>query len=155
MGGLVVKKVRALSLPSREKEKETDTGGKALTIAYNDPARYGDIHSSTASILFMATPHRGSDHAALLGGIAEVANLPLAGTLTSRFAGKVRDDLIKDLEKDNPAVKKIAEGFGALNSGKDVTLYSFVEMKRTKPLSRRVSFYFCSLFLEIGVWLIR
>ncbi|TVY23462.1 Ankyrin repeat domain-containing protein [Lachnellula hyalina] len=118
MGGLVVK--------------------KALTIAYNDPARYGDIHSSTTSILFMATPHRGSDHAALLGGIAEVANLPLAGTLTSRFAGKVRDDLIKDLEKDNPAVKKIAEGFGALNSGKDVTLYSFVEMKRTKPLSRRV-----------------
>ncbi|TVY34388.1 Protein SERAC1, partial [Lachnellula subtilissima] len=118
MGGLVVK--------------------KALTIAYNDPARYGDIHSSTTSILFMATPHRGSDHAALLGGIAEVANLPLAGTLTSRFAGKVRDDLIKGLEKDNPAVKKIAEEFEALNSGKDITLYSFVEMKRTKPLSRRV-----------------
>ncbi|TVY92179.1 Ankyrin repeat domain-containing protein [Lachnellula willkommii] len=114
MGGLVVK--------------------KALTIASNDPTRYGDIHSSTTSILFMATPHRGSDHAALFSGIAEIANWPLAGTL-SRFKGKVRDDLIRGLEKDSPAIRKIAEDFRKLGGLK---FFSFVEMNRTKPLSRKV-----------------
>ncbi|TVY14174.1 Ankyrin repeat domain-containing protein [Lachnellula arida] len=105
-----------------------------LTIASNDPTRYGDIHSSTTSILFMATPHRGSDHAALFSGIAEIANWPLAGTL-SRFKGKVRDDLIRGLEKDSPAIRKIAEDFRKLEGLK---FFSFVEMNRTKPLSRKV-----------------
>ncbi|TVY39322.1 putative ankyrin repeat protein [Lachnellula occidentalis] len=124
MGGLVVKK-----------RKETVAKStKALTIASNDPTRYGDIHSSTTSILFMATPHRGSDHAASLGAIAEIANWPLAGTL-SRFKGKVRDDLIRGLEKDSPAIKRIAEEFRELGGLK---FFSFVEMNRTPPLSRRV-----------------
>ena len=112
---------------------------QALTIAQNNLTRYNNIASSTSSIFFMATPHRGSDHAALLGGVAEVANLPLAGTLTSRFAGKFRNDLIRGLEKDSPEILKIAEDFQQLADDGTMKFFSFIEMKKTKPLTRKVS----------------
>ena len=88
----------------------------------------------------MATPHRGSDHAALLGGIAEAANWPLP----VRFAGKVRDDLIRGLKKDGPGILEIADDFKKLGGG--MRFFSFVEMRRTRPLSRRVSFSLFFLF---------
>jgi hypothetical protein len=88
----------------------------------------------------MATPHRGSDHAAILGAITKIMNLPFASTLINRFTGEIRDDLILGLKKDGPRIKKIATDFKDLTDG-SIKFYSFIEMMKTKPLTRRVNYY--------------
>lgn len=117
MGGLVVK--------------------KALTIASSDLARYGTIKESTTSIFFMATPHRGSSHAATLAKLAKVVNFPFANTLISRFTGQMRRDLISGLKNDNPKIKKIAIDFESLTDG-SIKFFTFLEMMKTKPLRRKI-----------------
>ncbi|TVY80417.1 Protein SERAC1, partial [Lachnellula suecica] len=117
MGGLVVK--------------------KALTVARNDPARFGNIVESTSAIFFMATPHRGSDHAATLGAIAKIVNFPFAKSLINRLTGEIREDLILGLKKDGPGIRQIATDFSALTDG-SIRFFSFIEMNKTKPLKRKI-----------------
>lgn len=111
---------------------------QALIIARNNPTSFGDIKESTSSIFFMATPHRGSDHAAILGTIAKIINLPFVGLLINRVTGEMRDDLISDLKKDDPNLKQITLDFSVFADG-SLNFFSFLETKKTKPLSNLVS----------------
>ncbi|CAG8978660.1 hypothetical protein HYALB_00011756 [Hymenoscyphus albidus] len=107
----------------------------ALTKAHHTP-RYTPILAHTTAILFLATPHRGSLDAAFLANIATISNLSLSSTGVSRFKGRIRDDLIKGLRRDDEVVMGIARGFVPLTGR--MRFYSFVEEVGTVGLGRRV-----------------
>ncbi|ESZ93142.1 hypothetical protein SBOR_6469 [Sclerotinia borealis F-4128] len=90
---------------------------KALIKAFSSTL-YKNIFKSTSAILFLATPHGGSDQTKLPLSIANVANSFSA--LLVRFSGRVRDELITPLARDSPVLRdtqhefkeqKLYEGF--------------------------------------------
>lgn len=109
MGGLVVK--------------------KAYMLGKQDQ-RFAGMISSVTSIVFLATPHRGSQYAKTLNHI-------LAATPTAA----VPKAYIAALEKQSPAIQDINEGFS--HQCEDLALVSFYE---TLPTKRG----FTSLLVRMG-----
>ena len=95
---------------------------------------YDNIRTSVTAILFLGTPHRGSEEARFPLVLASIANVALAGT--SRFVGSMRSDLIKSLEKDSKILKDISTNFR--NHTRDIKIASFIEQNRTPPAKNRV-----------------
>ncbi|KAG9234012.1 ankyrin repeat-containing domain protein [Amylocarpus encephaloides] len=117
MGGLVVK--------------------KALTMANAPDCRQRNVRTSTSAIIFIATPHRGSEPAAILARAATIGNGGLVGTGISRFKGRTRDDLIRDLSLDSPVLIKINSDFGPMTDG-SIKFYSFIEDLTATGLNTRI-----------------
>lgn len=84
-----------------------------------------DLADRIRSIFFLATPHRGSDYAAVLNRILKVSGL--AGAASSR-------DYIHDLTKGSASTRTINEDFAQY--AKTLSIYSFYE---TMPLSLGVT----------------
>lgn len=103
MGGLVIK--------------------KAFNLANQDMHR--DISNRIKCIIFLATPHRGSDYAATLNTILKVSGI--TGMASSR-------DYINDLAKGSASSQAINEEFTRYAG--DLNIYSFYE---TLPTSLGVS----------------
>lgn len=87
-------------------------GGIVLKKALNtavDNFLYKDIYGSTSAILFLATPHLGSDETKVPLSIANFANglLPLL----MRFSGRFRDELILPLSRGSPVLREIQKEF--------------------------------------------
>jgi len=114
MGGLVVK--------------------KALITALIDNEIYDNIRTSVIAILFLGTPHRGSEETGFPLVLTSIANVALAGT--SRFVGSMRSDLIKSLEKDSKILKDISTNFRGQT--RDIKIASFIEQNRTPPAKNRI-----------------
>lgn len=93
MGGLVVK--------------------KAFTLARDVP----DFQECIRCIFFLATPHRGSDYAAILNNV-----LAVSGALSSRH-------YITDLMTGSTSTQLINEDFGRYAS--ELPVFSFYEILRT------------------------
>lgn len=72
---------------------------------------FADILRATRLIVFMGTPHRGSQIAAALGPLAVFANFWLDISFTSIFAGSMRTDLINTLSRDSAKLDEINESF--------------------------------------------
>ncbi|KAE8447059.1 hypothetical protein EG329_011194 [Mollisiaceae sp. DMI_Dod_QoI] len=103
---------------------------KAFNISVVDHDRYESIRKAVPAIVFFATPHRGSDYANFFAQFARIANVPL--TVTARFSGRTRDELIKSLGKDSTTLSTISEDFR--HHTKNLKIYSFFETECTQPL---------------------
>lgn len=71
----------------------------------SDKNEYGEIHAATFGIMFLATPHRGSEYADLsiiLGNI-----LDFAGSVSYKTTSKLRTDLLKQLAKDSKELNRL------------------------------------------------
>jgi hypothetical protein len=96
---------------------------------------YENIRTSVTAILFLGTPHRGSEETGFPLVLTAIANVALAGA--SRFVGSMRSDLIKSLERDSKILKDISTNFRHQTG--DIKIASFIEQKRTPPANSRVT----------------
>jgi ankyrin repeat domain-containing protein 50 len=94
---------------------------------------YENIRMSVTAILFLGTPHRGSQETVFPLVLTSIANVALAGT--SRFVGSMRSDLIKSLERDSKILKDVSTNFR--NQTHDIKIASFIEQDRTPPAKNR------------------
>jgi len=106
---------------------------KAFNISVVDEDRYEIIRKAVPAIVFLATPHRGSDFADFFKGIAGLMNAPIIGTA---YTGKIRNDLIKSLSKHSTTLSAISQDFR--RHTKDLKIFSFLETMSTPPLKVKV-----------------
>lgn len=111
-----------------------------------DHDRYSEIRNSTQAILFLATPHRGSDHANMLATFRRILDLSLKGT--SRLTGRFRSDLVKGLERGGRELATIATDFRHHTSA--LKIYSFLEQNTIIGLNTKVR----NIHRERTFWLI-
>lgn len=97
---------------------------KALITAV-DNSLYKNIFDSTSAILFLATPHMGSDETKLPLSIANIANGILA--LTERLSGRVRDELIMPLARNSLVLSEIQKTFKERKLYESLMITSFQE----------------------------
>lgn len=107
---------------------------KALIIARLDAEDYGHITESISAILFLATPHQGSNQTQLPMVVGSIVNIALTGT--SRIIGSIRTDLMEALEKDSENLKQISVDFR--NQIENIRIASFIEKEITRPAKSRV-----------------
>jgi len=81
--------------------------------------RYLGIRTSTAGIVFLATPHQGSNAANFGNIIAGVANAVTPGI---SFLNR---DMIRDLKKGSPALFEISSKFSNICTG--ISIHTFYE----------------------------
>lgn len=91
-------------------------GGLVIKKAYNLARDVLDMRDRIRCIFFLATPHRGSDYAAILNNI-----LTITGILSSR-------DYIKDLTTGSSSAQLINDEFGKY--AHDLPIFSFYETLR-------------------------
>ena len=107
---------------------------QALVRAQQEP-RYHTILEDTTSILFFGTPHRGSD---IANTFSIAANLySFASKPVSVATGKMRNDLVKDLETES---KELARVNGEFRHRQDAFhIVSLYETKNAPGLGKLVS----------------
>jgi protein SERAC1 len=76
------------------------------------------IFSSTRGIIFLGTPHRGSDISSLAKVVASIAKVAFQ---------TVNEDLIRDLERDSQILDRIRDSFSRILNRRTFTVWSFVE----------------------------
>lgn len=108
---------------------------KALIRAVSDE-RYKNIYDSTSAILFLATPHLGSDETNLPLSIANVFNCLLA--LPMRLSGRMRDELITPLARGSPVLSAIQNEFKERKLYEGKRIASFQEMNMTPGLKHLI-----------------
>ncbi|KAK8097440.1 hypothetical protein PG984_016579 [Apiospora sp. TS-2023a] len=114
MGGLVVK--------------------QAIVTSILKAGNYGIIKERTYGIVFLGTPHRGSNQTAFPSLLANIAN---TGTpVLSRFIGKSRADLINVLKRDAGDLEKLSYQFA--DQLAVIKIASFIELDITPPASTRI-----------------
>ncbi|KAL6408503.1 uncharacterized protein AUP68_08360 [Ilyonectria robusta] len=99
---------------------------KALILAHQDQDNYGDIIRSTKGIVFLGTPHRGSD---LIPWALLLANLTNGVSLGE----VIRTALLKDLDKDSHVLSEISQQF--VHRATPLKIRSFVEQRAEPPLN--------------------
>ena len=92
-------------------------------------------------IVFMGTPHRGSQIAAALGPLATFANFWLDISFTSNFVGSMRTDLINILSRDSVKLDEINESFR--QRAKGMTIISCYESVKPPGASSLVRLSNC------------
>ena len=102
-------------------------------VACDAEVHYKDIIESTSAVLFMGTPHGGSDYAAITKPLVNIADVVLP-----RAFGTFRKDLISSLERNGPELLELSRNFRYIADKENITLYSFVEQDRHLLLSKRV-----------------
>ena len=93
---------------------------KALILANNERI-YRHLKTATCGIIFLGTPHRGSDYADIATPLTNVIKLTYP-----RFATQI----IKSLRKDSFVLQDLADDFRHLHS--DFHIVSCYEQKPTK-----------------------
>ncbi|KAK8084091.1 hypothetical protein PG996_002872 [Apiospora saccharicola] len=114
MGGLVIK--------------------QAIVTSILKAGNYGTIKDRTYGIVFLGTPHRGSNQTAFPSLLANIANI---GTpVLSRFIGKNRTDLINALKHEASGLEKLSYQFA--DQLAIIKIASFIEVDITPPASERI-----------------
>lgn len=103
---------------------------QALIIARLDPGDYPNIQESTKAIVFLSTPHRGSDGTKWPKLLANILNVSIYQV--TRSLGSTRSDLIKLLETNSDALLEIATNFQNRISG--MKIISCYEVNTMLPL---------------------
>jgi hypothetical protein len=89
------------------------------------------IQAAVAGIIFLGTPHRGSNVTRFPELLAKVANAVLSGT--SRLTGGVREDLIDLLRRESGQLRDISKDF--IGVVRDLRIVSCIETATTPPLN--------------------
>ncbi|KAF8533443.1 hypothetical protein BDD12DRAFT_486815 [Trichophaea hybrida] len=101
----------------------------ALIIAHEREEHYRDIKACVKGIVFMGTPHVGSDLAAATKVLRDIANVVAVRT--------VRKDLLKALEPKSQELQDIAEQFVHRGSGLEVvSIYEQMLTRRVLVVDR-------------------
>jgi hypothetical protein len=145
MGGIILKKVVG---PILATASYLPASIQALNISVIDSTRYSNLRVSIPAILFLATPHGGSDSAAMFASLGDIVNLSLTGT--SLFTGRVRSDLSKSLKKGSRELQSISRDFR--HHTKDIQIYSFIEQSLTKGLKTRVGLHLLYGLSDLHAW---
>lgn len=121
MGGLVIKKVHdGIRIPYNSLTSYSNHSSyQAHILAHRDRGQC-DILDRIRSIFFLATPHKGSDYAALLNNILRVSGF--TGISSSR-------EYIDDLTVGSKSTQLINEEFGSCVA--NLSLFSFYETIQT------------------------
>ncbi|KAH6689450.1 hypothetical protein F5X68DRAFT_253779 [Plectosphaerella plurivora] len=98
---------------------------KALILASEAKPVYGHILTSTIGIVFMGTPHQGSDLVPWAMMVSYIANAAFVGQA-------VRTDLIAALKTGSPILADISGAF--IPHSKPLKIMSFVETQIERPL---------------------
>jgi len=85
-------------------------------------------------ILFLATPHQGSESTKFPSILTNIANIALSGT--SRKFGRMRSDLIEAIETKSEVLREISVNFR--HKAGNFQVASFVEQDTILPLRARV-----------------
>jgi hypothetical protein len=120
LGGLVVKQVR--------QHLKTSSDRKAIIEAYNNP-EYASLHRDIMAVVFLGTPHRGSD----LAGILDLI-------LTASFSSR---NFVKQLRPNSDALEAINNNFR--HRVEKLKLISFFETENTRI--RWVNHFMIFLFI--------
>jgi hypothetical protein len=97
-------------------------------LAHNKRIVYSDILDRTAGLIFMGTPHRGSDKAKWASMLKELFNTVGVGSSTQ---------LLADLKRQSRTLVQINSDF-VERGAKILRILSFYEMYTTEGLMSRV-----------------
>lgn len=109
-------------------------------LAQIHPEKYPFIKDSIKGILFLSTPHRGSEIVEWPILLANILNTSLY--LTSGFHGSARTDLLKSLERNSKELREISDNFSS--QVKSIKIISCYEQNKTtvgRAVSSLVSLY--------------
>ncbi|OCL11199.1 hypothetical protein AOQ84DRAFT_437835 [Glonium stellatum] len=101
---------------------------KAMVIAHERSERYSAISKDTYGVMFMGTPHRGSDMAfwgTVFGKMADVLTL-----------GSIRTQLLQDLQLKSTCLGDICTQF--LERAQSLRIFTFYERLRIKGMPKLV-----------------
>ncbi|KAK7408618.1 hypothetical protein QQX98_009220 [Neonectria punicea] len=106
---------------------------QALVFAHLDHERYGSLLQSTIGVLFLGTPHRGSNLADMATIVGRIINLATAPATIGASSSVIRRDLLSVLSYDSESLQEL--DFSARNLWDKITVASFYETLPTPPLS--------------------
>lgn len=110
---------------------------QALILAREDPS-YAEIFRASRAIMFMGTPHRGSDIATAAVRLAALTNLGITVSGASFFVSPIRTDLLKTLARESPILGSIQDSFRHLV--KNLIIISCYETEVIDGLQQLVSY---------------
>jgi hypothetical protein len=102
---------------------------KALILAHERSERYSSISKDTFGVIFMGTPHRGSDAAfwgKFFGSIADVLTL-----------GSIRTQLLQDLQPKSSCLGNICSQF--VERAQSLRIFTIYERLRIKGMPALVT----------------
>ncbi|CAH0048541.1 unnamed protein product [Clonostachys solani] len=100
----------------------------SLCLAHDHESRYGSLLAQIKSVIFLGTPHRGSDIATWAKMLGKISNLFVSDS--------VRIGLIKDLEPQSQVLKDIEDQFLQRTIG--LRIFTFYERVKTKHIKSLV-----------------
>jgi hypothetical protein len=106
-------------------------------IACIDDVDYHDLRGPIFGIIFLSTPHRGSEiasHGSPFMQMTKVVNYPISG-----LAGNMRSDLVQGLRRNEPVLIDIGKNFRNLIG--PIKIASCFEKVITRPTNTMVSIY--------------
>lgn len=103
----------------------------------NERPEYADILLSTKAVIFLATPHQGSDKAYYGSILASIINTVMCLSLLDRALGKTRSDLVKLLRSQSPILEEVALSFRSRADHMEIV--SFYETRAYAPFTSMVS----------------
>jgi ankyrin repeat domain-containing protein 50 len=111
-----------------------------MIIAHEDD-HFAPVLQATGAIMFMGTPHRGSQLATALSQLAKITNFWLHASYASAIAGSMRTDLIDALSRDSAKLDEINESFK--QRAKTMTILSCYERVKLRGSPQLVSSLLC------------
>jgi len=96
---------------------------EALILAHEQGSPYQAIFNQVQGIVFLGTPHKGADLAALLSNILNVS-----------FSQRI---YVNQLRKDGKLIETLTDSFNPLIEGSRIELISFFESKKTRAVRVR------------------
>ncbi|KAJ6780959.1 hypothetical protein PWT90_06022 [Aphanocladium album] len=106
---------------------------QALVYAHDDPEVYGKLLQSTLGVVFLATPHRGSDTANMGNIFYTIANTSQAIMTAGLRPTAARTELLEYLTRNSKALQSLITS--SRHRLKNLSIVTFYENKFTSPLS--------------------
>ncbi|PQE25311.1 hypothetical protein CJF30_00000012 [Rutstroemia sp. NJR-2017a BBW] len=107
----------------------------ALTTAASDPM-YENLYDSVYGIMFLGTPHGGSDETEFALTLTSIANATFSGV--SRLSGRFRDELVKPLQRGSATLRNIQRNFLEKEIHLGIRIASFCEDKKMRFMKNLV-----------------